>query len=575
MAEASIPIVQETVFNDWVLYGEDNLYPMDLVKAWQLSATHNALTNGISQMIAGEGIEGVGLPEDLANFHIFSEAVNKDGLTLKDLIDRTAFDLYLHGYFGWQIIWNVARTSIAEIYHLPAEGIRSGKMELGVVKEYYFSPDWERYRDPKFKPKVIKAYDPTDRSAGKQLMFIKQYRPSQYYYSTPDYIGAMNWILLDDAVGEFHLNNIENGFFPSALIQFFNGEPPQSEKDSIEGKFKRKFTGKGSNKLAFIYNEGREDAVQLDTFEPANLDKRFRELMPEITQKILTGHRVVSPMLFGLKDNTGLGNNAEEIKTASLLFNKMVVIPYQIVVIRALKEVLKRKGVKVDVSINTLQPLQFTEGAEGEDDATAEVEMSAEDRRIVVSKEIQPFLLKKLKEVGQTKKSLADDGFVLVKDGEDYTAEGLEIIADWFRDKYTQGSSKYASDISSDPEADSDLDYGLYKVRYEYFGPQDEKNRDFCDEVLTLDLIYRVEDINQMSDDEANPAFGSYDIFQYKGSYNCRHKWKRLVFFRKRDNKGRFLPPDGLLNDRIVRGKPPYFPFDEGDAIRVNKKVQK
>jgi hypothetical protein len=36
-------------------------------------------------------------------------------------------------------------------------------------------------------------------------------------------------------------------------------------------------------------------------------------------RKIMVAHRIISPMLLGIKDNTGLGNNAEELKTASIL----------------------------------------------------------------------------------------------------------------------------------------------------------------------------------------------------------------------------------------------------------------
>ena len=38
------------------------------------------------------------------------------------------------------------------------------------------------------------------------------------------------------------------------------------------------------------------------------------------------GHRVTSPLLLGVRDgNSGLGNNADEIKTASLLFNNITI----------------------------------------------------------------------------------------------------------------------------------------------------------------------------------------------------------------------------------------------------------
>ena len=38
----------------------------------------------------------------------------------------------------------------------------------------------------------------------------------------------------------------------------------------------------------------------------------------------MVAHRIVSPMLLGIKDQSGLGNNADEIKTASLLMDNTV-----------------------------------------------------------------------------------------------------------------------------------------------------------------------------------------------------------------------------------------------------------
>lgn len=69
---------------------------------------------------------------------------------------------------------------------------------------------------------------------------------------------------------------------------------------------------------------------------------------------------------------------------------------------------------------------------------------------------------------------------------------------------------------------------GQWLVRYEYSGPKDFKNRSFCADMLSLGRIYTEEEIkNGLS----NSEFGNYSIFDYKGSYGCRHTWKRLIFF--------------------------------------------
>jgi hypothetical protein len=542
--EVDLPQVVEKSHEDFITYGTNNDFPQGLIEAWLQSPTHNAITNGIAQMIAGDNIT---FDQPIADVENWAKKVNTKGETLGELIHKTALDLYLHGYFGWQVVWNTARTKIVSIYHTPAEQIRSGKADdVGKIKEYFISYDWTQWRKKKFEPKRVKAFDLTDRSEGKQMIFVKQYRPSQYYYSTPSYIGGMNWILMDNRVGEFHLNNIENGFFPSSVVQFFNGEPPQEEKRKIEMGFMGKFTGKSSSKIVFIYNNGVEEKVAFDTHEPANIDKRFRDLMPEISKNIMISHRVPSPLLFGIRDAGGLGNNAEELESSSLLMNKLVVVPYQKMILEALAKIFKVNQWNTDITIETLQPSQWLEGKDDDADATTE---DAEAKKtfgrqgvaVVTDDLVQP-IVNHLKKKGESREDLEKDGWVIIQEDEKLTREGVKLRL------MPVGFSQ----ISSDPEDPSYLDVGLYKIRYEYRGPRDDKNRDFCGEVLDLNLIYRKEDIDTLTTNVANPEFGSYSIWDYKGSYGCRHRWHRLVFFRKRGPRGGFLPNEGLENDKTV-----------------------
>ena len=55
-----------------------------------------------------------------------------------------------------------------------------------------------------------------------------------------------------------------------------------------------------------------------------------------------------------------------------------------------------------------------------------------------------------------------------------------------------------------------------------------------------------------MSFTQSNPEFGTYSIYKYKGSFGCRHRWKRLIYFRKRNSSGQFLPNEGLENDKLL-----------------------
>ena len=102
--------------------------------------------------------------------------------------------------------------------------------------------------------------------------------------------------------------------------------------------------------------------------------------------------------------------------------------------------------------------------------------------------------------------------------------EGWEIIK---MEKMTPSMvQKMAQDKFSKPNEESQLDTENIRVRYKYIGPVDDRNRKFCADMMRKNKIYRIEDIESLS----NPEFGAYNIFLFRGSYNCRHAWVRLIY---------------------------------------------
>ena len=142
-------------------------------------------------------------------------------------------------------------------------------------------------------------------------------------------------------------------------------------------------------------------------------------------------------------------------------------------------------------------------------------------------------LLKNLQSVGKTHESLSNDTW-------------LEISEDEFNNSLYAEFAVKRSD--SNPDAGSLQDTSMFKVLYKYNGPRDSKNRTFCRQVLNLDLLYRLEDINKMSLFGANEEFSTYDIFTYKGSFNCRHSWQQK-FFKREDTDNKRAKKNPILEE--------------------------
>ena len=144
-------------------------------------------------------------------------------------------------------------------------------------------------------------------------------------------------------------------------------------------------------------------------------------------------------------------------------------------------------------------------------------------------------LIKSLKSVGKAHTGIATDGWV-------------EITEDEFNNSLYAEFAVKRSD--SNPDKGSLQDTSQFKVLYKYNGPRDSKNRTFCRQVLNLDLLYRLEDINKMSLFGANEEFSTYDIFSYKGSFNCRHTWQQK-FFKRNDEKNERAVKNPILEELV------------------------
>ena len=121
-----------------------------------------------------------------------------------------------------------------------------------------------------------------------------------------------------------------------------------------------------------------------------------------------------------------------------------------------------------------------------------------------------------LNTIGEPYNELLDDGWEIVR-VEKITPQ---IVLKMNAERFT----------TSKPNEVSELDKETFRVRFKYVGPRDDRNRQFCADMMSANRVYRIEDIDALSDSIANPEFGFYEIFTWRGSYNCRHQWVRLIY---------------------------------------------
>ena len=368
MSTYTTPKIEENPTRDWVEYGEDNDYYQFLIDRFHGSAVNNAVITGIGELIYGQGLGATNAekkPLDYAKFKL----IFKD----KD-VRKVSLDLKLLGQSAFNIVWNKGKTEIKKATHLPIQNLRPEKAIDGVITGYYYSDDWSQYRKDKYKPIRIDAFNGQRQSSESQVLVIAPYSPNFFYFSPVDYQGSLQWSEIDEEIGNYHLTNIQQGFAPSMMLNFNNGTPTKEEQDAIERKITNKFTSTNGKKFVLSFNDNAQQATTIEQIPISEAAEQYKFLSEESTKKILIGHRVTSPMLFGVKDSTGLGNNAEEIKVASQLFDNTVIKPKQNVILSAIDEVLEVNGIYLDVYFKTLQPIEFADDVEDLTDDTIEKE---------------------------------------------------------------------------------------------------------------------------------------------------------------------------------------------------------
>jgi len=365
---STAPIVQEVRGRDWIEYGTEdwrNLYPQFLIDLYYSSSISAAIINATAEMIAGENLiieneEDRDL-EARVKLQNFMDRANGNE-SLHEVLKKVAFDFKLQGAFCLNIVYSKDRTQIAEIYHVDVSKVRCARPdEFGKTKGYYISADWSNTRQ--HKPYYVPAFNINDRTSANQIMYSGLYSPNMNSYYTPDYVSCNNWALIDSRVSEYHLNNISNGFAGSYLISFANGIPTQEERLQIERSLTEKFCSEtNSGKFVLTFSDDKTRTPEITPISTSELDKQYLALQELLTQNILSGHRVTSPMLMGIKNDTGLGSNVDELNSASNFYLNTVVKPFQDHIVKMLRKIFQVNDMDMPVNFVQLKPitLEFT-----------------------------------------------------------------------------------------------------------------------------------------------------------------------------------------------------------------------
>lgn len=555
----------ESKRDNWVEFGDDNDYFQYLIDRYNNSTTNNSVINSINKLIYGRGLDATDSnkkPNDYAQMKM---------LFRPDVLKCVITDYKLLGQGYFQLIYNKAKNAIVRVEHIPAQLLRAEKCnKKGEIEAYYYSDNWKETK--KFPPKRIPAFGYGDKTL--ELLCVRDYSVGQKYYSNVDYIGALAYATLEEEIADYLINDVQNGFSPTSVINFNNGVPDEEKMALQAADVKRKLTGASGAKIVVSFNSDETRKTTIDNVPLNDAPAHYQYLSEEARGKILLGHSVTSGLLFGIPSNNGFSSNADELANATTLFDNMVIRPKQHRVLEALDQILAFNKVTLNLYFKTLQPLEFID----QNPKISKDEME-EETGVKLSSHIDKLDVEEFgAELDPNEWELIDSRPVSYEDEERLDAE-LEALNNPTKSIMSKVWEFVTTGVAR-PDLKSEQDGKLFASRYRYSGDITDKSREFCKKMISANKLYRKEDIIAMGKNpKTNEGWGpkgtdTYDIFLYKGGGACHHFWTRETYKRftdpRRKGAEKITPAEARKAGEVLPT-----PFAKGDkeAAKNNKLV--
>ncbi len=533
------PSIVESKKDDFVFFGEDNLYFDYLIERYIQSPTNHAVINNIVKLIYGKGLMASNAsqrPEQYAQMKM---------LFSNDCTRRMASDLKMLGQCAIQVCYNKDRSKIVEAYHVPIQLLRAEKCnkETNEIEAYYFSNDWSDLRN--HEPQRISAFGQSKDDT--EILYIRPYSVNMRYYSYPDWQGVVSYSQLETEISHFLVNDTQNGFSGTRIVNLNSGVPDIEKREEIKHEILQKLSGARGQKTIVSFNHDSTNQTDIQDISLNNAPSHYEYLSDECMHKILTGHGVVNSAIFGIATASGFSSASDELMTSFQLYMNMTVRPFQDLLIDGLQKILMYNDVNLNLYFETLNPFDKY-------DANGNVIVEDEEKQ-ELKKETPELDLSMYGEKPNKEWILIDEFDADIEKENEYDQE-IELAQKKANEDKPEKLSMYqrlrkamlVSTGNPQPAEVSEQDWiinGMYFItRYKYVETdylskpsKGGESRAFCKAMMRQsDNLYRKEDLDDMSKNPSvNPGFGpggsnTMDIMAYKGGPNCKHLFRRQVW---------------------------------------------
>ena len=178
--------------------------------------------------------------------------------------------------------------------------------EDGEIEGYYYFHDWSKLKSSD-EPKRIAAFG-FGNGTEPEIKMCKKYVSGYDYYCPVDYAGGLCYAELESEVSDYLINDVQNGFSGTKVVNFNNGVPDKEKQLQVKNDVMRKLTGSRGEKVVIAFNNNAESKTTVDDIPLNDAPQHYEYLSNECSNKLIVAHRVTSPLLLGIRtENNGLG----------------------------------------------------------------------------------------------------------------------------------------------------------------------------------------------------------------------------------------------------------------------------
>ena len=311
-------------------WGDDNQLPYALALMSRRSTTHRRIINDKADYISGKGF--VCDPEQKI-LTSFIEGVNGSGETLRQVINKVAFDKSLFGNAFIEIVSDPKR-SFLSIYHQDASKCRVAKDSKHILLHHNwraFKPD--EARSLPIYPNFEKHSDGTIRS----MIHYKDYEPMFEHYGVPQYIAGFNVSAIAYKTDKWNISRLDNSFQLSGVMMLDSSVDSEDEAERIMRSAESKFAG-SPGQVMFVIKEGSESDNSRFIPITSQNDGDWRDLHNQATSDIVIAHSWFRS-LSGLDYSSGF--SAERILHEYEIALNTIILAEQSEILEPLKSLLE------------------------------------------------------------------------------------------------------------------------------------------------------------------------------------------------------------------------------------------